>query len=68
MKKLIILLLLLFCVGCGMTPGQKNAVKALDNNADFFVKHVKPTAKQPIQDVIDANKALTKALLESEGK
>ena len=68
MKKLIILLLLLFCVGCGMTPGQKNAVNELDKNADFFIEHVKPTAKQPIKDVIDVNKAMTKALLESEGK
>lgn len=54
--------------GCGMTPGQKNAVNELDNNADFFVKHVKPNAKQPIKDVIDVNKALTRELRESEEK
>ena len=50
-------------LGCGMTPAQKNAARELDKNADYFVKYVKPTAKQPIKDVIDANKALTQELL-----
>ncbi len=68
MKKLIIMLMLLFFVGCGMTPAQKNAINELDKNADFFIKHVRPTAKQPIKDVIDANKALTKELCKEPKK
>ena len=50
-------------LGCGMTPAQKNAVNELDKNADYFIKYIRPTAKQPIKDVIDANKALTQELL-----
>ena len=55
-------------IGCGMTPAQKNAVIELDKNADFFVKHARPKASQPVKDVIDVNKALTRELRESEEK